>query len=117
MGDVLTAFAHLIQEHRVLTDRHDNRITEYKARLTLLDGSLLEFSEINVPDIQKRKYAYQWMSADYTLIIRWDNALHHRHIATFPHHKHVGNEQTIEPSEEMVLETVLHYIDSQLSFR
>ncbi|ADB42221.1 toxin-antitoxin system TumE family protein [Spirosoma linguale] len=111
---VLDLFNHLIQDRRVLTNRHDNQISEYKARLTLTDGSLLEFSEINVLGIQKRKYAFQWMTASFDLLMRWDNALHHRHISTFPHHKHVGDELTIEPSEEMFLEDVLALIDNQL---
>jgi len=49
MEEVLTAFAHLIRDRRVLTDRRDNQLSECKARLTFTDGSLLEFSEIWLP--------------------------------------------------------------------
>ncbi len=51
------------------------------------------------------------MDSNFELKIRWDNALHHRHIATFPHHKHVEDENKIEESEEMTLEVVLSFIE------
>lgn len=114
MEIVLTAFAHIIRERRTLTDRHDNQLSEYKARLLLADGSILEFSEILVFGIQKRKYAFQWMTSGFDLIMRWDNALHHPKISTFPHHKHVGDEQIVEPSGEMFLADVLQLIENQL---
>ncbi len=115
--EALTAFAHLISDRRVLANRHDNQISEYKARLTLIDGSLLEFTEIRIIGIQKRKYSFQWMTEDFSILTRWDNALHHRHIETFPHHKHVGDEQNIEPSKEVFLADVLQFIDDMLAER
>lgn len=110
---VLDLYAHLIQERRVLTNRQDNQLSEYKARLLLFDGSILEFTEILIFGIQKHKYSFQWMTSEFELIMRWDNALHHQHIPTFPHHKHVGNEQNIEPSEEVFLADVLVFIENQ----
>ena len=112
--EVLAAFPHLIQEHRTLTNRHDRQLSDYKARLTLVDASILEFSEIIVFGIQKRKYSFQWMDANFDLIMRWDNALHHPQIATFPHHKHVGDEYVVEASEEMFLTDVLSFIGSRI---
>ena len=57
------------------------------------------------------------MTAKFDLIMRWDNALHHRHIPTFPYHKHVGNEEQIEASGEMFLTNVLQIINVQLTGR
>ncbi len=54
------------------------------------------------------------MKADYQLLVRWDNALHHPHIATHPHHKHVDDEKNILESAERTLETVLHEIEGRL---
>lgn len=113
--EILVVFTHLIQDHRIITDRRDNQISEYKARLTFVDRSILEFTEINVFRTPKRKYAFQWMNSNHTLLIRWDNALHHPTIPTFPHHKHVGDENTIEPSDEMFLADVLQFIDTRLT--
>jgi hypothetical protein len=42
------------------------------------------------------------------MIFRYDNAPHHRNIATFPHHKHVGN--NVSPSREPSLSTVLEEV-------
>lgn len=117
MEEILAAYTHLIRDHRILADRHDNQVSEYKARLTFLDGSLLEFTEIRIFGLQKRKYSFQWMTSEFGLLIRWDNALHHRHIPTFPHHRHVGDEQNVEPSHEMFLADVLQLINSQLADR
>jgi hypothetical protein len=53
------------------------------------NGYRLDFMEVKDIDIlPKIKYRYQYMDADLTLIFRYDNAQHHRHIETFPHHKH-----------------------------
>lgn len=54
------------------------------------------------------------MNVEGSLRVRWDNAPHHTHIATHPHHKHVGDETIIEPSEEMSLDAVLGIIETML---
>lgn len=54
------------------------------------------------------------MNVEGSLRVRWDNAPHHPHIATYPHHKHVGDETIIEPSEEMSLDAVLGIIETML---
>lgn len=110
MEEILEKYQSIIQSQRILLNRKDNQISEFKARFILKDDSILEFSEVIIFGIGKRKYSYQWMNSDFKLKIRWDNALHHRHISTFPHHKHAGNEDKIEESEEMTLEKVLNFI-------
>ena len=42
------------------------------------------------------------------MVFRCDNAPHHRNIATFPHHKHVGD--NVLPSREPSLSTVLEEV-------
>jgi hypothetical protein len=56
-----------------------------------------------------RKYAYHWQDSNGKLITRWDNAPDWD-VATFPHHKHVGQDNVVEPSFERTLEQVLAYI-------
>ena len=111
IDETLEKYKTIISEERILLNRKDNQIAELKARLILKDSSILEFSEVVIFGIAKRKYSYQWMSKDFELRIRWDNAFHHHHIATFPHHKHVGSEDKIEESENMTLEMVLIFIN------
>jgi hypothetical protein len=53
------------------------------------------------------KYRYQLMNEHQQLICRYDNAPHHPSLATFPHHKHTGDnvEECVEPTlDEMLLE-------------
>lgn len=83
-------------------------------RLTLIDGSQLYVAENYIRLTGWIDYAYQWQTADYQLIHRWDNA-HPVPFETSPHHQHVGSEENTLPSEPMTLETVLRFIASQLS--
>ncbi len=74
------------------------------------DGSRLEFTEKIVIESSrpvKRDYRYQYVRAG-EAVFRYDNSAHHLHIATFPHHKHVGNKMlpAIEPTLKQVLNEV-----------
>lgn len=71
-------------------------------------GARLEFSELVV--IEKRRpvkpeYRYQFVQGG-VAVFRYDNAHHHEHIATHPHHKHVGAKilPALEPEFEQVLD-------------
>lgn len=57
------------------------------------DGSRLEFTERVVIEQRravKREYRYQFVRRG-RAVFRYDNAPHHPHVSTFPHHKHVGS--------------------------
>ena len=118
MNDILltiSTFDDIITETKILTQRQDNRIMDFRARLILTDNSILEITEIFVFDISKRKYSFQWMAENYELKIRWDNAPHHRQISTFPHHKHIKHEENIQESEEHTIEEILELIKSKIN--
>lgn len=118
MNDILltiNTFEDIIIETQILTQRQDNRIMEFKGRLKLTDNSILEITEIFVFDISKRKYSFQWMDENYDLKIRWDNAPHHRQIITFPHHKHIEQEENIYESQETTVEEILGLIKSKIN--
>jgi len=85
----------------------------YNAKQGFINGSItfendsrLDFVEVkDTEQPVKIKYRYQYMDANHDMIFRYDNAPHHQHLRTFPHHKHVqGREQE---SEEPTLEDVL----------
>ncbi len=114
MNELIDSFSHIIDSHTVLRERENPKILELKIRIVFTDQSVLEYSEINVFQPPKRKYSFQWMKADFQLLVRWDNALHHPHIATHPHHKHVDEEKNILESPEMTLEKVLQEIEGRL---
>jgi len=61
------------------------------------------------------RYSYYWLTAENGLIIGWDNAPHHTHLVTFPHHKHVGQQSDLQPSQETNLDAVMAVILSSAS--
>jgi len=56
------------------------------------------------------RYSYYWLTSENRLKIGWDNAPHHTHISTFPHHKHVENQRNIQPSDQTCLEDVIENV-------
>jgi hypothetical protein len=92
---------------------------QYNARQGCISGSVsfdngcrLEFMELKDCDrAAKVKYRYQYMDEQNACLFRYDNAPHHQEVATFPHHKHKGDE--ITPSLEPTLFDVLLEIAGQ----
>ena len=80
-----------------------------KIQARLINGWKLHVWEHVTPST--RRYAYH-VSKGSELIIRWDNAPHHRKIKTFPHHKHVKEE--VFESNEVVLEEILGEVEKMM---
>jgi uncharacterized protein DUF6516 len=84
---IVTSF-HVIRERSTLVDGH------LRVRLTLADGSQLEFSEYMqrspAGEIAVITYSYHWADADNQLITRWDNTPHFPDLPGFPDHIHDG---------------------------
>ncbi|HBY98234.1 MAG TPA: hypothetical protein DEP84_30530, partial [Chloroflexi bacterium] len=77
--------------------------------LSLNDGTDLRLTEQWSGDTLER-YSYSWLTASNELKIGWDNAPHHTHLETFPHHKHVTRQENLQPSFETSLEDVVAFI-------
>lgn len=75
----------------------------------LRDGTNLRVAEQWNGELLER-YSYYWLTSENQLRIGWDNAPHHTHIGTFPHHRHVENQRNIQPSEQTCLEDVIEVI-------
>lgn len=88
----------------------DRKIFErgYYLKISLLftDSSELHLKEYI--DEYERNYSYRWQTSSGELIVRWDNAPHHRDINTFPHHKHVNNR--VVPSNEIEVKQIFNSI-------
>lgn len=82
----------------------------YKIKVQIRGGSVLFVREYL--DEAKRNYSFHWQNESGSLMIRWDNAPHHVHLITYPHHKHIGDE--LAESREIQLIDVLYYIRQQL---
>ncbi len=72
------------------------------------DGSRLEFSELVIikkRHLTKQEYRYQFVQNG-VAVFRYDNAPHHEHVSTHPHHKHAGAKilPAIEPNFGQVLD-------------
>lgn len=96
----------IVSDFEVLEFRTWEEGFYYKIKIHIQDGSLLfarEFFNRN-----ERHYSYHWQSSEGGLLIRWDDAPHHRHFSTFPHHKHVG--ETVAASLPISLVQVLEEI-------
>ncbi|NJO89424.1 MAG: hypothetical protein HC831_11055 [Chloroflexia bacterium] len=82
--------------------------------IDFVDKSELSFMEfIDTGNKKKIKYKYHYMDSNKNLIFRYDNAMHHPEINTFPHHKHV--EDDIEESTEPEMIDVLSEIQKKLT--
>jgi hypothetical protein len=67
-----------------------------KLRLILNDGSFLDVWLSMDGD-----YAYHWEQRRQSgRMYRWDNAPHHPHVSTFPHHFHDGDDSTVVESHK-----------------
>ena len=56
-------------------------------RLLFVDGSMLEFMEY-LQEENRLKYRFHLMDREGNMILRYDNAPHHKDVSSFPHHKH-----------------------------
>lgn len=86
----------------------------FRLKVTLTDGSAIRISE-QYDRGTLEQYAYYWLDANDDLIIGWDNAPHHVHLPSFPHHKHVGSQDDRQPSNETTPEEILAAIRTRLS--
>jgi hypothetical protein len=94
-------------EHRVI-----GNIEQYKAIAHLVDGSRLHINEVWLQGVL-HKYAYYWLTPTGALLQGWDNAPHHRHISTYPHHTHTPGQ--VEPSHVRTLAGVLNELERRVS--
>lgn len=62
--------------------------------------------------ITLEKYSFHWQDKDKKLVMRWDNAPHHRELENFPHHLHLEGET--RPSTEPHFMDVLRELERRL---
>lgn len=84
-----------------------------KIRALLINDSDLYIREYS--DVDERNYSYHWQDLNRQLLMRWDNAGHHKHIETHPHHVHHGND--ILPSYHISCEEILKDIEEKISIK
>ncbi len=83
-------------------------------RVHMIDGSELYVSEyftVLNDKIKRDKYSYH-LQKNNELIIRWDNAPHHRELSTFPFHVHKND--GIQESQNMTVNDVLEELSKTI---
>lgn len=81
-----------------------------KCRAECQDGSILQIEESFIAG--KNKYSYHWQDVQQRLLVRWDNAPHHPHLSTFPHHRHESS--AVLESLRVSIDDVLMEIEKRL---
>ena len=83
-------------------------------RVLMIDGSELYVSEyftVLENKIKRDKYSYHLQKND-ELIIRWDNAPHHRELSTFPFHVH--KKDRVQESQDMTVNDILEELSKTI---
>ncbi|AIU70897.1 hypothetical protein TEU_11480 [Thermococcus eurythermalis] len=101
----------VVKSYEILDYKEGESFYFLKIKAVLVDGSVLHIREF--VSEEEYNYSFQWQRNG-NLIIRWDNASHHRGIETFPHHKHVGSKDNVQPSKEISLEDILGIIEEKI---
>lgn len=96
----------LIKAESIEYDMISDEMGIIKGRISFIDGSVFDFREL--ASKKEIDYRFQYMNKDMELIMRWDNAPHHREIRTFPYHLHTIKK--VKSSPKMSLVKVLDII-------
>ncbi len=109
-----------VADWKALREEAQGDLGMFRFRITFQDGSLLEmFERFQIVDgkLLITKYRLHWQDAAGRLLKRWDNAAHHPHISTHPHHVHDGSEENVSSYERLSAEEILALIASSPSSR
>jgi len=70
------------------------------------------FERFNVENetVNVTKYSFHWECKENNQIKRWDNAMHHRQLNTYPHHMHDGNEKNVVSHYQPTLLEILDIV-------
>ncbi|OQW86861.1 MAG: hypothetical protein BWK78_09585 [Thiotrichaceae bacterium IS1] len=86
--DFIESYRSIIQNWQIEEYDSTGPHLRFKVRIHFCDGSILFIRQIILAE-SVFKYAYHWQDSNGHLRCRWDNAPHWLEIATFPHHKHL----------------------------
>ncbi|MHA1381366.1 MAG: toxin-antitoxin system TumE family protein [Candidatus Helarchaeota archaeon] len=98
-----------VKKYDIIDYKQGLDFSYFKINVELIDNSLL-FIKTYISKIDYL-YSYHWQDQQNNLIIRWDNAPHHKKLSTFPHHKHTPD---LKESMEIELEDILKVIENEI---
>jgi hypothetical protein len=121
----MSLYHYLVRLEAVLHSRQDIELellqvdvvtigVRFRGELRFYNGSRLSIVEQLEPvghrDYKRIAYKYHYHDSQGSLIFRYDNSPHYPHLATFPDHKHIGDE--VIEAEPPDLNDVLTEIDA-----
>jgi hypothetical protein len=89
-----------------------------RVKAALNDGGIVELFEYVTESggrIITQKYSFHWQDARGNLVVRWDNAPHHRDLPNAPHHSHTQDGLVREIRGAMDMLTVIGEIEKGVS--
>ncbi|MCF8308338.1 MAG: DUF6516 family protein [Bacteroidales bacterium] len=113
--DEVLAFTDFISLNQISKKRIDDYSGIIKGQLQFGEYQLDLIEVIflfNNPEKKKKKYSYHFMDKNKSLIFRYDNAMHHPKLESFPHHKHTSKKvaESKEPDIQTVLKEIKDYL-------
>lgn len=105
--------SNIIKEYDILIFEVFEQGFYIKVRARLINNTELYIREYS--DINERNYSYHWQDLNQKLLIRWDNAGHHKNIETYPHHIHIANR--IYPSYHISCNEILKQIEDRINIK
>jgi len=111
--NTLSEFQNIIASIDSINHELTKQLEIYKCKVTLVDGSNLRILEKYAHE-ELVYYSYYWLSAFDDLILGWDCAPHHHAIDSFPHHQHVGSQNSVISSDIRNLHHALTVIRKSL---
>jgi hypothetical protein len=106
--------SHLQEPFTLLASDDHNGIV--RGRAFFWDDSFLDLYEVVSTELGypvRIHYAYTYLQGQQR-VFRYDNAPHHPSVITFPHHKHIGPQDRLAPSDQPSLNQVLAEIAAWL---
>lgn len=105
----LIAGASIVHSSSITYDKRSSYIGLIRGDIYFFDGSRLHIGEfVNVQQgIDRYMYAYHYQRSDGSVIFRYDNTPHFPSLATFPDHKHEGDESNVVAATAPDLQAVL----------
>ncbi len=107
---------------RSLRDTDLEKVVNYRYRVTLVNGGLIEMTERVLErqgTLAVTKYRHHWQDSQGHLLKRWDNAPYHPTVDTSPHHLHDGAEDQVVRHPAItgieVLQRILAELETQES--
>ncbi len=113
--DEILAFTDFISLNQISKKRIDDYTGIVKGQLQF-EKYQLDLIEViflfNNPEKKKKKYSYHFMDKNKRLIFRYDNAMHHPELKSFPHHKHTPKKvaESKEPDIQTILKEIKDYL-------